>query len=160
MERSPETFFFACLVIVAGMVLALALYFRYQRRTLEHQERLAVLEKGGQFPPFPEPAKAWTPRIYLLRGLVWLFTGISIVLLFGGLSLTTTHERSAEDRVRAATEAKRFGASDEQAKAVLEDRGHNGMPFAMALIGLIPAGVGLAYLITYRVETKVSHVSV
>ena len=42
--------------------------------------------------------------------------------------------------------------SAEEAKQIIEkdrDTGRNGMPRSVALLGLIPLGVGLAYLVFY-----------
>lgn len=94
-------------------MLAVVLYYRQrtQKTELRHRERLAALEKGIELPPDPEPEPR-RPR-YLLRGLVWLFTGIAIFVFLGAV---------ADDDV--------------------------------ALLGGIPAAVGLAYLIFYFVEGR------
>jgi hypothetical protein len=96
---------------------------RYLRRRrlfeLYHEERMAAIEKGVDVPPLPEALlvesgrrKPLRPGETLLKGLVWLFVGVGVVLVL-------------------------------QAES----------PRHLS-IGLIPVGVGLAYLIYYWVEGR------
>ncbi len=93
-----------------------------KRRTfyeLHHKERLAAIEKGVELPPLPPEFVGAGPKgrpRYLLRGLIWLFVGLGILVALSGIS--------------------RPGAEKSW------------------LLGFLPTGVGLAYLIYYFVEGK------
>jgi hypothetical protein len=122
---SPVTMGFFLPIILTSLgifVAALAITLGYLKRkhvfTLYHQERMAALEKGVDLPPLPEAlltddAKVRNPRRLLLRGLVWLFIGLGIIIA-----------------------VYRSAGMDE------------------ALFGLIPAGIGFAYLIYYAIAGK------
>jgi len=101
------------------LVLLAALLVRYLAAQMRHRERLAAIEKGVDLAalslPDSFPLDTW--RLYLLRGLIWLLSGLAIALCL--LVLTP----SLFDGPRTA-----------------------------ALLGFIPAGVGLAYLIFYWTE--------
>ena len=60
---------------------------------------------------------------------------------------------SAEVKLRAVTEARERGATPEEIQMILKGREEEGFPIALGFLGLIPVGVGLAYLIFYRVES-------
>ena len=143
--------------VLSTIVIICALAFRHRRRELQHKERLAAIEKGAPLPALTdiEQRAPWTPRVYVLRGMMWLFSGIGLTLFLAGISATTFHVKSVEERVRAAEELKRFGATDEQVREVQNDTtAHNDLPPGFAMIGLVPIGVGLAYLLSYRAENK------
>jgi len=70
---------------VALLAITLAYLKRKHIFNLYHQERMAALEKGVDLPPLPEAlltedAKVYNPRRLLLRGLVWLFVGLGVVI--------------------------------------------------------------------------------
>jgi hypothetical protein len=119
---------------------------------------MAALEKGAELPaePAERPPVPWSPRVYLLRGLVWLFTGIGLVTFLLGLSLSIgSRPVTLEDRLWHAQNLRHNGATEEEIKQYLsegKDSVRREMPEGIALIGLIPMGVGLAYLIYYRGE--------
>ena len=117
---------------------------------------MAALDKGMAIPELaPTASTPWTPRAYLLRGLINLFVGIALFLLVGGIVVSVQHQPTIESRVREAMWAKNAGANEDQVKAIMNDtERRDGPPPALALIGLIPIGIGLAFLITYRLETK------
>lgn len=126
MEVAPAIVLVA-LIASAMFLICWSLLFRYKRRELEHQERLA--------PAAPAQARApWTPRLYLLRGLIWLFSGIALTVFLLAVSVTQ-RPLSLEDRVREVWH---------------DTSPHGGPPLGLALIGLVPIGVGAAYLIFYR----------
>ena len=79
-------FFFFMLSLLV-IVLA-ALFLRHRKQVLMHEERLAALEKGAQIPLGPEPAP-WSPRLYLLRGLIWSFSGVGLIIALAGISAAT-----------------------------------------------------------------------
>lgn len=82
--------------IVMGVGLGmLALYLTHKRREMYHKERLAAIEKGVELPPeafFEGQLAAKSPRVYLLRGLVWLFVGVATVVFMFALSKTIPGE--------------------------------------------------------------------
>jgi hypothetical protein len=91
METQKLALFIPLVAIIMGVGVAmLAMFLQYQKRketfSLYHQERMAALEKGVDLPPLPEsllsgegPAfRPYHPRRHLLKGLVWLFTGIGL----------------------------------------------------------------------------------
>jgi hypothetical protein len=153
-----EPFILLILLIVIGAAIILwSLNLRYRRRELQHRERLAALEKGADLPPLePEPETApWTPRIYLLRGMIWLFAGIAMTVAIFAVSATQNRVRPIEDRIWRAADLRRTGATEDEIKMVLNStETPGGIPVGLALLGLIPAGVGLAYLVFYRTEGK------
>ena len=151
MPANNVTALLITVLIVACLVLVMSLAARFKHRELQHEERMAALEKGQPLPPTAE-ASAWSPRAYLLRGLTWVFTGVGLMVFLLGMATTTHHEVSASDRVWRANNAKERGATEEQVREIMNDREIGGIPPAIALIALIPIGVGAAYLITYRLE--------
>jgi hypothetical protein len=148
MNQGVALLFF--LLFAAALITpAWALYLRHKQRELIHRERMLALEKGVALPDIPDggwkrPASLGLQQ-YLLRGLVWLFTGVSIMILVLGMSLSWYPERIPQDQLYAMRQNK---------EVTVTPRREQGMPWGMALFGLIPAGVGAAYLITYSVEKK------
>jgi hypothetical protein len=144
--------------LVAGAVglVYWSLLLRYRRRELPHKERLAALEKGVALPELhDETYGAGSPRVYLLRGMMWLFSGIAIMIVLGAISQATQQPRALERRLYDGNRLKELGATEEQIRSIQNDTTpRDGMPFAVALLGLIPASVGLAYLIFYGLEGK------
>lgn len=147
------TCFSSALIIVVVLLL-----LRHRNQEMRHRERLAALEKGV-VPPANPASAPWSPRIYLLRGLIWSFTGAALIIALLVASLTSHrhYHESAEflaSRARGVSEnlqipieqAREIVAKDEAERAG-ED---NGVPAAIAFFGLIPLGVGLAYIIFYR----------
>jgi hypothetical protein len=104
--------------IVMGIgigMLAIVLNHRKRREmfALYHQERMAAIDKGIELPPLPEAffaddGRAPSPHRHLLKGLIWLFIGVGLLIALVA--------------------------------------GHRG---DSALFALVPAGIGLAYLIYY-----------
>jgi hypothetical protein len=130
---------------------------RFKQRELQHRERMAALEKGIALPPLSEPAPQpgpFNPRTLLLRGLLWLFTGIAITIMLAGVTMLQEHQYPAWLRVQQANDARSRGASQAEIIEILNDRHSDGPNPGIALIGLIPIGVGLAYLITWRSERR------
>ncbi len=144
-------------VLVAGMVVGLLAWIvalRHKGLVLKHQERLLALEKGLPIPAepvrIPEP---FSPRIYLLRGLCWLFTGLSISVILACLSLSIDRTVPKSVQLREITRMRDMGATEEELKDYRAHPEQNkGVPLGLASLGLLPAGVGLAYLIYYRRE--------
>jgi len=147
------------MVLSAAAIIIWSLGLRYKRQQLRHQERMAALEKGAELPvERAEMAPApWSPRIYLLRGLVWLFTGIALSVFLFGISISVgAHPETIEDRLFRAQNLRHNGATEDEVKQLINSKEpvRKDFPEGFALIGLIPIGVGLAYIIYYRGEDK------
>jgi hypothetical protein len=138
---------FACVTVFVGFA------YRYHVREMEHKQVLAAIEKGVD-PPLPQMAP-WTPRAYLLHGMIWLFAGLASFVALSAIAVTSRRQIPIEVTVRAATEAREQGATPEEIQMLLHTpREEEGFPLALGFLGLIPIGVGLAYLIFYRVESR------
>ena len=156
--KGPE-FVIAMMVLSAAAIIIWSLVLRYKRQQLGHQERMAAIEKGAEIPSEPPEMRPapWSPRIYLLRGLIWLFTGVGLSAFILGIAISVgPRQESYEDRLWRANNLRHQGATDEEIKQFLngKDPERKGFPAGLALIGLIPMGVGLAYIIYYRGEDK------
>ena len=79
----------AIIMSLAIPIVAIIADFAKRRKIYElhHKERLAAIEKGVELPPLPVELIGAYPKgrpRYLLRGLIWLFVGLGIlVVLFG-----------------------------------------------------------------------------
>jgi uncharacterized protein DUF6249 len=136
-----------------AVVFALALSFRFRAREMEHKQKLAAIEKGVES-PVPQSAP-WTPRTYLLHGMIWLFVGIASFLALSAVAVTSRRPVSWEARLAAVNDARFRGATPEELQILLNSsREEEGVPMGLGFLGLIPIGVGLAYLIFYRVESR------
>src|SRR5262245_31597211 len=145
--HNEEAFFFLALV-----VFGYALYLRFRRRELQHKERMAAIEKGVALPDLTDIEAG--PRIYLLRGMIWLLSGVTLSVFLLVISATTQFPKSIEQRVREANAIARLGGTAEQIQQAQNDtERQDRLPYAVSLIGLVPVGVGIVYLIFYRVET-------
>lgn len=58
-----------------------------QRTDLRHKERMAAIERGVELPPDPPEMEARRPR-FLLKGLVWSFTGVAVYIVLDALAGT------------------------------------------------------------------------
>src|SRR5438046_2153586 len=114
---------FLAITLGLGIPLSAILFDFLKRRRfmeLQHQQRMAAIEKGIDLPPMSfdmvdhKQWRGYRPN-YLLRGLVWLLIGATLTIA-----------------IYANEEFRR----------------------AKALFGLIPTGIGLAYLIYYFAEGK------
>lgn len=65
-----------------------ALWFRLRSVQLRHQERLTAMEKGIDLAALAlsDPFRIQNYRAYLLRGLLWLLSGLAIVLCLAVLT--------------------------------------------------------------------------
>jgi hypothetical protein len=144
--------FLLLLMIPALAVILVALHVRYRNLQMFHQERLAALEKGVTI-PIGHTLAPWSHRVYLLRGLLWSFGGIALIVGLLGIAAATRRPESAENTLwRAQNIARTLNVPAEEAKQIAEkdrDARLNGMPRSVSLLGLIPVGVGLAYLVFY-----------
>jgi alkylhydroperoxidase/carboxymuconolactone decarboxylase family protein YurZ len=140
-------------LVFACVTVFVSLAYRYHVREMEHKQMLAAIEKGVD-PPVPQSAP-WTPRTYLLHGMIWLFAGLASFIALSAIAATSRRPIPVEVTVRAATEARERGATPEEIQMLLHTpREEEGIPMGLGFLGLIPVGVGLAYLIFYRVESR------
>src|SRR5258708_26934861 len=136
------------LVVVGAAILVWSLNLQYRRRELQHRERMAALDKGAALPPLEHEGSApWTPRTYLLRGMIWLFSGLALTAALFAITVTATAVRplTMDERVFRATDARHRGATEDEVKLLLaEPNAASGpsIPVGLALLGLVPAGVG------------------
>jgi hypothetical protein len=137
-----------------AIVFGLALSFRFREREMQYKQRLAAIEKGME-PPVPQSAP-WTPRTYLLHGMIWLFVGIASFVALSAVAATSRRPVSWEARLAAVNDARFRGATPEELEILLKSPREEepGIPIGLGFLGFIPIGVGLAYLIFYRVESK------
>ncbi|MBZ5590745.1 MAG: hypothetical protein LAP39_00805 [Acidobacteriia bacterium] len=69
------------------------------------------------------PAAPWSPRIYLLRGLVWLFTGIGLSVFLFDISLSVgARPETYEDRLWRANNLRHNGVPEEQVREFLNSK--------------------------------------
>ena len=145
---------FAMLAITGLVAYGMALRFR--RRELQHKEWMAAIEKGV---PLPELNGLETSmggsRAYLLKGLVWLACGVTL-MLFLSVWTSTGQPPSIETKVREAQQLRELGYTDQQIRGlVMPDKPFRPIfPIGLSLIGLVPAGIGAAYLVFYRLESR------
>jgi hypothetical protein len=162
MSSTSFQFGLICVVVFTGLcIIFFGLLFRHHKLQLAHSERMAALEKGIAVPT-GQAAAPWSPRVYLLRGLVWTFVGIALTLgLFVvAVASHTRHIESAEFMsIRARTVSQNLQIPIDQARQIVEKDDEERAkaevpPIALAFFGLIPLGVGLAYLVFYRSEAS------
>ena len=149
----PEMIIF--LFFFAMVFLLPILFLRYRKQLLMHQERMAALEKGAELPPIPPEGGLYTPRVYLLRGLIWLFSGIGLTVFLLALVNTAVEPVPLSQRLYEAQHLRQMGAPEDQVKQMIDSRETSRrIPIGLPLIGLVPIGVGFAYLIFYFGERK------
>src|SRR5579863_3555352 len=105
--------------VFVGALVVVNLNNRYRLREIQHKETLAALEKGVDLPV--RQSAPWTPRSYLLHGLIWLFAGISSFVALTAIAGSANHEVTAEDKLRAVSRARASGATPEEIQLLLSD---------------------------------------
>jgi hypothetical protein len=118
--QAPVIILMIAFFLIGGIVV-FSLNNRFRTRELDHKEKLAAIEKGVDLPA--RETAPWTPRTYLLHGMIWLFAGLGSMLAIFAIAATS-------------------GPSPMR------------IPIGLGFLGLIPIGVGLAYLIFYRIESR------
>ena len=150
--NSREAAIFITILIAVLALILVVLYLRYRNLQMYHRERMAALEKGTAV-PVGHTLAPWSARVYLLRGLLWSFAGAALVIVLLGIAVSTRRALTAESTMnRAQNLAENAKISIEEAKQIVEqDRRarEQGLPSTLALFGLIPLAVGLAYLVFY-----------
>jgi len=150
------------LVVLVSVFGLFYLGLRAHQTRMLHQERLAAIDKGVDIKPILLNATpAFGHRIYLLRGLIWLFAGAALA---GVLAVATPLFRTSarplgqalEERLVRIQMLKNLGATPEQIAALEKQHSPSAPPPPpnLTIIAIIPMSVGLAYLIFYRLEEK------
>ena len=136
--------------------LSFTIFLRHKQAVLRHQERMMAIEKGAALPMEISRLPA-TPRLYLLKGLLWLCAGLSILVVLAILSITASKPINTIGRMQDVQRLKEAGATETQVQQYLAEaeRERRGLPLGVASLGLIPASVGIAYLLFYKKETEV-----
>jgi hypothetical protein len=140
---------------VTGLV-AYFMTLRFRRRELQHKEWMAAIEKGV---PLSELNGLETSmggsRAYLLKGLVWFACGLAL-MLFLSVWTSTGQPPSLDTTVREAQQLRELGYTDQQIRGLTApaQRARPIFPIGLSLIGLVPAGIGAAYLVFYRLEQR------
>jgi hypothetical protein len=144
-----------CFLMVGLAITMTVLFSRSRQQQLLHQERMAALEKGVAV-PLVEPQRPWSTRVYLLRGLIWSFSGVAVIVCLLGLAAASTRSWTPTE---IAWQAKQLSeAADipiQEARQLVQkdaDTHPKEMPPSVSLLGLIPLGVGLAYLVFYYTD--------
>lgn len=156
-QSEPGLIVFAVCALGTLAIVITVLVLRHRSALLRHTERLTAMDKGLPIPADPLPTKAaWSPRIYLLRGLIWLFTGFGLSVFLTGISLSTLRPVPMERRLNDAQWMRQRGNPEAEVQQYLQshERDREGLPYGWALIGMIPMGVGLAYIVFYRAEGR------
>ena len=158
MGPSEAPWFALSVITLAVACLGMVVALRHKRAVLRHEERMAAIEKGVQTLALDEarPQAPWSPRVYLLRGMLWLFAGVATVIMFASIAVTAGHPPSLSWRLSEAQSLKGQGATEDQIRQFLVDEAkrNDGLPIGAAMVGLVPMSVGLAYLLFYRKETQ------
>jgi hypothetical protein len=150
---STDILAFLWFLALLGLI-AWVIYLRHKKAVLRHQERMSALEKGLTLPDLEDRDGAWTPRVYLLRGLLWLSAGTAVTVMLATVTFTSRRQMGMRSRLEYSKELRAMGATEEQVRqglAVAETR-HDGPPGGLYTIGLVPMAVGVAYLIFYKRE--------
>jgi len=128
------------LAIFSIPLFIVALILNFLRSAGRRRERLAAIEKGVPFSPMTDAPMISETRTYLLRGLIWLFVGIALTVALLGISLTS---KQPAYQILSATQEPINSVQMEYA-----------VPPGVSFLGLIPIGVGIAYLSFHRMETR------
>ncbi len=145
--------FFLVIFLFVGAIVVVTLNNRFRERELEHKETIAALEKGVPVPV--RQSAPWTARTYLLHGMIWLFAGLAAVIAISAVAITARRPVTMQERLNAVTDSRNRGATPSELEILLNSpREEERIPIGLGLLGLIPVGIGLAYLIFYRVESR------
>jgi hypothetical protein len=145
------------LLVSVAATIAWSLALRFRRRELQHREWMAALEKGMPLPDLARLEGPMTaPRVYLLQGLIWLFAGVALSVFLVAFWWTSWDRPPVANLSRDAQNLRDLGYSQQEIRGLLPfDPGSRpDFPVGVCLLGLVPVGVGIAYLAFYRVELK------
>lgn len=120
-----EALFLICVILY----IAFRNWLEHDKRRMIHRERLAAIEKGLELPAIEQETRrrSWNVQRYLLlAGWSFIFAGIAAFIT---ITMVT------------------FGQAPGKSVDGLPPQGAQ-------FLGLIPIGVGIAHLITYRTGQK------
>jgi hypothetical protein len=152
--------FGAIVLAAAGALAAWALMLRFRRREILHREWMAALEKGVPLADLGRLGNQIdSSRIYLLRGMIWLACGLTLTMFLVGVWLTTSQGLSLDEQIAQArelgyTQEEIDEMSKEWRERALFRAARPGFPYGLTFVGIIPAGIGIAYLVFYGVESR------
>ena len=66
-------------------IVVFYLVLRFKKLDLAHRERMTALEQGAPLPNGGAAPVVSGHRVYLLRGMIWLFTGLALTAFLFGL---------------------------------------------------------------------------
>ena len=147
-------------VAAAAALVAWALMLRFRRREILHREWMAALEKGVPLADLGRLANQIdSSRIYLLRGLIWLACGLTLTAFLVGVWLTTSQGLTLNEQIYQArelgyTQEEIDEMSKEWRERALIRASRPGFPHGLTFVGIIPAGIGIAYLVFYASESR------
>jgi hypothetical protein len=147
--------FGSVLLAVTGLV-AYFMTLRFRRREMQHREWMAAIEKGVPLPALNGlETSMGGSRAYLLKGLVWFACGAAL-MLFLSVWTSTGQPPSIETKVREAQQLRELGYTDQQILGLTArlQGARPIFPIGLSLIGLVPTGIGVAYLVFYRLESR------
>jgi hypothetical protein len=143
------------LTIMAIPLFVVSLVARFLLSSRRHKERLASIEKGIAIPDLDRPREAIPDlRVYLLRGMIWMFVGIALTLSLLGISLTSERPKTQAMIEIRADVGLRNGTEEDYEEAIKHIPRQYAVPPALCLLGFVPIGVGLAYLLFHRAESR------
>lgn len=138
----------ALIFVLAVVIIIPSVLMRSHQLTLRHKERVMALEKGAPLPP--ESGDGY--RVYLRRGLIWLFTGFGVVLSFAAIAATAGSLEPRDQRLQTIQQLRDHGWTDAQIETYAGTAPK--LPIGLPFVGFIPIGVGMAYLIFYYSEKR------
>jgi hypothetical protein len=152
--------FGAVLLVSAAALVAWGLMLRFRRREIQHREWMAALEKGLPLPELSRLENGMNgSRTNLLRGLIWLTCGVTLTVFLVGVWMTSNSRPSLDEQIRQARD---LGYTQEEIREMANDWRRQalfrastpGFPLGLTFVGIVPAGIGIAYLVFYRVESR------
>ena len=152
--------FAAFFLAATAALVAWGLMLRFRRREIQHREWMAALEKGVPLPDLSRLESGMHGvRSYLLRGLIWLACGLTLTVFLIGVWLTSGSGMSLDEQIQKARE---LGYTQEEIdqsskgwrQVALVRATRPGFPVGLTFVGIIPAGIGIAYLVFYGVESR------
>lgn len=149
-------------LILASVLLALFLMLRFFVERMRHGARLAAIEKGLPVDAAQGNGAALHHRRYLLSGLIWTTVGISLGVVVFVFAMVAGSDRGPQHELEMTLmrerHLKEIGATEEQLQDLrgkLRDEKRNQVgPGMIAVVGLVPFAVGVAYLVFFAMEER------
>ena len=148
---------FGFIILAVTGLVAWFLALRFRRREMQHREWMAALEKGVSLPTLGGLEMGMGgPNTYLLKGLIWLACGLTLTVFLWGLWLSVPPVDTTDSYVRQVGMLREAGYSSAEIARMVGSsaKPRPRVPLGLSLIGLVPAGIGAAYLVFYRLEVR------